>query len=108
MAIQLSAVSTPAILVRCPALKLTPKIVVPMGFLPEDTPAEPDGPHTFHPTPGMPIGMHFIGAKFSERDLLRYAFVVEQETKVRLQRKAYDAAIPKTQLIDVVGAKRSV
>ena len=76
-----------------------------MGFLFNDILPETDGPHTFHPTPGMPFGMQFIGAKFTERDLLRFAFVVEQETNVRPQRKAYDAAIPKTQLGDVVGAR---
>ncbi|EJD02000.1 amidase signature enzyme [Fomitiporia mediterranea MF3/22] len=63
----------------------------------------PPGPLTVYPAPGVPIGLAFIGTAFSDFDLISYAYAYEQKTRTRLARKAYVAAIPKTQLEDVVG-----
>ena len=60
---------------------------------------------TVYPAPGIPFGLCFFGTAFSEFDLIGYAFAYEQNTRTRLARKAYDAAIPKTQLRDIVGRR---
>ena len=46
-----------------------------------------------------------MGTAFSEFKLVGFAFAYEQKTKTRLARKAFPAAIPKTQLKDVIGKK---
>jgi amidase len=51
----------------------------------------------------MPFGLTFVGTAFSESKLLAFAYAYEQATQTRLNRKAYTAATPKTQLADVVG-----
>lgn len=61
------------------------------------------GPLTVYPAPGVPIGLSFLGTAFSEFELIGMAFAYEQKTKTRLARKAFVAAIPKTQLKDIVG-----
>jgi amidase len=43
-----------------------------------------------------------MGTAYSEFKLIGYAYAFEQATHVRLQRRAYDAAIPRTQLTDVM------
>lgn len=74
---------------------------VPLGFTPDDAvpgPAEPIIPDA----PGMPFGLAFMGTAWSEFELIKYAFAYEQATHTRLRRKAFQEAIPKTQLIDVM------
>ena len=56
-----------------------------------------------YPAPGVPPGLSFLGTAFSEFELSGLAFAYEQAMLTRLKRKAFAAAIPKTQLIDVVG-----
>ena len=51
----------------------------------------------------MPFGLSFLGTAFSEFELVKFAFAYEQATHTRLAVKAFPAAIPKTQLVDVVG-----
>jgi amidase len=46
-------------------------------------------------------GLTFAGTGFSEAKLLAYGYAFEQASNHRLERKAYSAAIPKTQLQDV-------
>ncbi|KAJ7215193.1 amidase signature domain-containing protein [Mycena rebaudengoi] len=58
---------------------------------------------TFYPAPGMPFGLSFLGTAFSDFDLISFGFAYEQETQTRLAKKAFPAAIPKTQLKDVTG-----
>jgi len=78
-------------------------ITVPLGFYPDDVVIKSSGPLTVYPAPGVPIGLAFIGTAYSEFDLIGFGYAYEQETRTRLERKAFPAAIPKTQLKDIVG-----
>ena len=74
-----------------------------MGFQPASTlKIESNGLVTCGP--GIPFGIAFMGTAWSEAQLLAYAYAFEQETRNtgRLGRRAYDAACPKTQLVDVM------
>lgn len=51
----------------------------------------------------MPFGLAFTGTAFSEFKLISFAFAYEQATHTRLKVRGFPAAIPKTQLADVVG-----
>lgn len=86
-------------------LSLIRIIIVPLGFFAENTTIESAGPLTVYPAPGVPFGFSFWGTAFSEFDLIGMAFALEQKTMStgRLGRLAFEAAIPKTQLSDVVG-----
>lgn len=77
--------------------------LVPLGFYPDNVTIQSAGPLTVYPAPGVPIGLSFFGTAFSEFDLIGFGFAYEQKTQTRLARKAFPAAIPKTQLQDVVG-----
>ncbi|KAJ7165363.1 amidase signature enzyme [Mycena filopes] len=88
---------------RMAAIVGYPIVTVPLGFLPDDVTAEPEGSQTVYPAPGMPFGLSFLGTAFSDFDLISFGFAYEQKTQTRLARKAFAAAIPKTQLKDVVG-----
>ncbi|KZW00379.1 amidase signature enzyme [Exidia glandulosa HHB12029] len=81
------------------------RVTVPLGFHPDNTTVVPGsaGPLTVFPAPGVPFGLSFLGTAFSESKLIGFAYAFEQATHVRLQRKAFAAAIPKTQLADIVG-----
>ncbi|ESK92746.1 glutamyl-trna amidotransferase subunit a [Moniliophthora roreri MCA 2997] len=79
-----------------------PIVTVPLGFFPDNVTIESAGPLTVYPAPGVPFGLSFFGTAFSEFDLVGFAFAYEQKTKTRLARKAFAAAIPKTQLADVM------
>ncbi|KAF9477159.1 amidase signature enzyme [Pholiota conissans] len=92
-----SLATTPA------ALAGYPIVTVPLGFYPSTQPIRQAGPLTFYPAPGIPFGLSFIGTAFSEFELIGIAYAYEQRTKTRLTRRAFEAAIPKTQLKDVVG-----
>lgn len=80
-------------------------MTVPLGFHPDNTTVVPGsaGPLTVFPAPGVPFGLSFLGTAFSESKLIGFAYAFEQATQVRLQRKAFPAAIPKTQLVDIIG-----
>jgi amidase len=56
-----------------------------------------------YPAPGVPFGLSFLGTAFSDFELIGFGFAYEQKTQTRLARKAFPAAIPKTQLKDVLG-----
>jgi amidase len=76
---------------------------VPLGFLPQDVePGNLTGPGTVFPAPGLPFGLSFLGTAYSEFDLIGMAYAYEQRTQTRLAKKAFPAAIPKTQLKDVM------
>ncbi|KAF7320936.1 hypothetical protein HMN09_00180300 [Mycena chlorophos] len=91
--------STPAAVVGYPI------VTVPLGFYPDDVQQviKRANAGTVYPAPGIPFGLSFFGTAFSDFDLIGFAFAYEQKTKTRLQRRAYPAAIPKTQLVDVIG-----
>ncbi|KAG2339111.1 amidase signature enzyme [Suillus weaverae] len=80
-----------------------PIVTVPLGFYPENVTISSAGPETVYPAPGVPIGLSFFGTAWSEYSLVSFAYAYEQKTQTRLQRKAYAAAIPTTQLADVIG-----
>lgn len=89
--------TTPAAIVGYPI------VTVPLGFFPDNVTIGEAGPQTVYPAPGVPFGLSFFGTAFSESTLIGIAYAYEQKTQTRLQRKAFSAAIPKTQLSDVVG-----
>jgi amidase len=75
-----------------------------MGFHPSNTPVSPAEP-TISDAPGMPFGLCFIGTAYSEFELVKYAYTYEQATHTRLERRAFEEAVPKTQLADVLCGK---
>ena len=75
---------------------------VPLGFQPDSVVATPANPIRSN-APGVPFGLSFTGTAFSEYKLISYAFAYEQATLNRLKRLAFEAAIPRTQLKDVIG-----
>ncbi|KAL0959934.1 hypothetical protein HGRIS_011597 [Hohenbuehelia grisea] len=85
-----------------PAIAGYPIITVPLGFYPDNVTIGSAGPLTVYPAPGVPFGLSFLGTAFSDFDLIGFGFAYEQKTKTRLARKAFPAAIPKTQLKDVI------
>jgi amidase len=80
-----------------------PIVTVPLGFYPDSVTTGSAGPLTVYPAPGVPFGLSFFGTAFSEFDLVGFAYAYEQKTMTRLKRKAFSAAIPTTQLKDVIG-----
>ncbi|KDR74826.1 hypothetical protein GALMADRAFT_269063 [Galerina marginata CBS 339.88] len=100
-----STISVLDIFRLCLALAGYPIVTVPLGFHPDNVTIKPSGPLTVYPAPGVPIGLSFLGTAFSEFELIGFGFAYEQKTQTRLARKAIPAAIPKTQLKDIVGKK---
>ncbi|KIO02539.1 hypothetical protein M404DRAFT_147709 [Pisolithus tinctorius Marx 270] len=90
-----------ALVLPAPGYTSTP--AVPLGFYPDNVTIGSAGPNTIYPAPGVPIGLSFLGTAWSEYSLIGFAYAYEQKTMTRLQRKAYAAAIPQTQLADVIG-----
>lgn len=76
---------------------------VPLGFYPDNVTTIRTGPQIFYPAPGVPFGLSFLGTAFSDFELIGFGYAYEQETKTRLARRAFPAAIPTTQLGDIVG-----
>jgi amidase len=86
--------------------KVLNPLSVPLGFYPDNVTIGKAGPLTVYPAPGVPFGLCFLGTAFSDFDLIGFAFAYEQKTRTRLARKAFAAAIPKTQLQDIVGRQQ--
>ncbi|KAJ7720972.1 amidase signature enzyme [Mycena maculata] len=80
-----------------------PIITVPLGFFPNNVTIGSAGPETVYPAPGVPFGLSFLGTAFSDFDLIGFGYAYEQKTQTRLARKAFPAAVPTTQLQDVIG-----
>ncbi|KAF8575673.1 amidase signature enzyme [Ramaria rubella] len=80
-----------------------PVVTVPLGFQPDTVVASAPNP-TIANAPGIPFGISFMGTAFTEFKLISYAYAYEQKTHNRLKRLAFPAAIPKTQLKDVIGS----
>ncbi|KAJ6562358.1 amidase signature enzyme [Mycena capillaripes] len=80
-----------------------PIVTVPLGFFPDNVTIGSAGPETVYPAPGVPFGLSFLGTAFTDFELISFGFAYEQKTQTRLARKAFPAAIPKTQLKDVIG-----
>ncbi|KDN42660.1 hypothetical protein RSAG8_06617, partial [Rhizoctonia solani AG-8 WAC10335] len=91
------------------ALAGYPMVTVPLGFHPDDTKPFPETrlPHqVLYPAPGMPFGLSFVGTAYTERSLIGFAYAYEQDSRTRLQRRAYEEAVPTVQLRDVVGISK--
>nr|GAT52318.1 predicted protein [Mycena chlorophos] len=82
-----------------------PIVTVPLGFQANTTkPLDAGGAdQPYQTAPNLPFGLTFVGTAWSEADLIAYAYAYEQATMTRLKLKAYEAATPKTQLVDVIG-----
>jgi amidase len=76
-----------------------PVISVPLGFLADNisVPQNESRPHNRYP--GQPFGLSFIGREWEEAELLGHAYAFEHHTRVRDQRKPYDAAMPRSGII---------
>ncbi|PVG01543.1 amidase signature enzyme [Serendipita vermifera] len=82
-----------------PAVAGYPLLTLPLGFLPdsiEPVRRVPDEPYVS--APGLPFGIAFMGGAWSERTLIGCAYSLEQKLRTRWQRKAYHAAIPRSQI----------
>jgi amidase len=73
-----------AIAYEIPALVGTPIITVPLGAAAADTPVtlEASG-NVVEMAPGVPFGISFLGARWSEQTLIEIAYAFEQKTQVR-------------------------
>ncbi|EPQ58412.1 amidase signature enzyme [Gloeophyllum trabeum ATCC 11539] len=91
-----------ALVLPAPGYTTTP--AVPLGFYPDNTTTQSAGPATVYPAPGAPFGLSFLGTAYSEYNLIGYAYAYEQKTQTRLARRAYPAAIPATQIADIIGS----
>jgi amidase len=85
-------------------------ITVPLGFLPYDTQviinettASLNLP--IWPAPNFPFGLVFIGTAYSEARLIELAYSYEQATLTSRKGKPFEAAIPKSQLSDIIYRK---
>ena len=84
-----------------------PIITVPLGFLPSNTTVVTNENITRYnlpvwPAPNFPFGLSFIGPAYSEARLIALAYSYEQATRTRTLGKPFDAALPKTQLADII------
>lgn len=85
-----------------PALAGLPVITVPLGFYPANESVILNKRGTLVETgPNIPFGLSFLGAAWSEADLIGFAYAYEQRTMTRNKVQPY--IMPKTELVDVVG-----
>ncbi|KZT51869.1 amidase signature enzyme [Calocera cornea HHB12733] len=80
-----------------------PLCSVPLGFLPDDV--EPTKVLPLRRAPGFPFGLVMVGLPWSEAKLLSYAKAIEQVTQVRKTGKPFKAALPTTNLKDIVQSR---
>lgn len=80
---------------------------VPLGFQPASVAALAAAP-TVENAPNMPFGLAFVGTAWSEAQLLGFAYAYEQATQTRLQKRAYEGAVPRAQVGDFVGRGYSI
>ncbi|KAI7635073.1 hypothetical protein KC319_g15549, partial [Hortaea werneckii] len=86
-----------------PALVGSPVVTVPMGFYPANWTVTMNGRGNLVSTgPNVPFGLSFMGAKWSEADLIGFAYAYEQRTMHRNDIQPY--IVPNIELSDVVGA----
>ncbi|EAU31864.1 predicted protein [Aspergillus terreus NIH2624] len=81
----LDAVVLPtAVAARIPALIGSPVVTVPLGAWPDGTPVVRNAfGDLVVQAPGVPFGMSFLGARWSEESLIGMAYAFEQRTRVR-------------------------
>ncbi|KAL5356038.1 amidase signature domain-containing protein [Aspergillus floccosus] len=98
----LDAVVLPtAVATTIPALIGSPVVTVPLGAFPDGTPVVRNAfGDLVVQAPGIPFGMSFLGAKWSEESLIGMAYAFEQRSRVReTLRRVVE---PKGELKDVV------
>jgi amidase len=84
-----------------PALVGSPVVTVPMGFYPANWTVTMNGFGNLVATgPNIPFGLSFMGARFSEADLIGFAYAYEQRTMHRNDVQPY--IVPNIELADVV------
>lgn len=88
-----------------PARAGSPVITVPLGFYPANQTVERSSRGLVELGPNIPFGLSFIGQRFSEAQLIGYAYAYEQRTHTRDKVQPY--IVPNTELADVVPCKRS-
>ncbi|EGP87078.1 uncharacterized protein MYCGRDRAFT_41422 [Zymoseptoria tritici IPO323] len=87
-----------------PAIAGSPVVTVPMGFYPSQYNTTRNGFGNLNFVgPNLPFGLSFMGAKFSEAELIGFAYAYEQLTHHRTEVQPY--IVPKTELADVVESK---
>ena len=84
-----------------PAIVGSPVVTVPMGFYPANQTVVTTSRGLVSSGPNVPFGLSFLGAKWSEADLIGYAYAYEQRTMVRNKVQPY--LVPNTELGEVVG-----
>ncbi|KAF2719378.1 amidase [Polychaeton citri CBS 116435] len=88
-----------------PALVGSPVVTVPMGFYPPAWPVQlNDRGDLVSTAPNVPFGLAFMGARWSEADLIAFAYAYEQRTHHRRDVRPYIA--PNIELQGVVGRSR--
>ncbi|KAK5123355.1 hypothetical protein LTR85_002787 [Meristemomyces frigidus] len=86
-----------------PALVGSPAVTVPMGFYPATWNVTLNGIGTLVATgPNIPFGLSFMGAKFSEADLIGFAYAYEQRTMHRNDIQPY--LVPNIEISDILAA----
>lgn len=84
-----------------PALVGSPVVTVPMGFYPANWTVTLNGFGNLVATgPNVPFGLSFMGAKFSEADLIGFAYAYEQRTMHRNNIQPY--LVPNIEISDVI------
>ncbi|KAK5016401.1 hypothetical protein LTR39_002102, partial [Cryomyces antarcticus] len=85
-----------------PALVGSPVVTVPMGFYPANETVVMNRRGTLVAVgPNIPFGLSFMGAKFSEAELIGFAYAYEQRTMHRNDVQPF--LTPNIELADVVG-----
>ncbi|UNI24931.1 Amidase [Purpureocillium takamizusanense] len=70
------------------AITGAPAITLPMGYFPDDAPViQSDSGNLVDVAPGIPMGISFLGRKWSEFDLIELAYNLESHTRVRQRRR---------------------
>lgn len=85
-----------------PALVGSPVVTVPMGFYPANTTVTLNGFGNLVATgPNIPFGLSFMGPKWSETDLIGFAYAYEQRTMHRNDVQPY--IYPNIEIADFAG-----
>lgn len=85
-----------------PAIVGSPVVTVPMGFYPVDWNVTMNQRGNLVSTgPNVPFGLSFMGAKWSEAELIGFAYAYEQRTMHRGDVQPY--LVPNVDLVDFVG-----
>lgn len=100
---KLDAVILPTVLAASiPALVGTPVVTVPLGAAPFATSLKKESFwDVVEMAPGIPFGVSFLGAKWSEETLIGMAYAFEQRSLVRERLKR--SVTPHVDLTDIVG-----